>query len=140
VMDYDASRVAVGGAQPRADHLLGAGDAYAIAPTGLHRAQLAYVDNRDFDRAERTDPLLEDWPEFEAEDLGQEPKVNWSYTGAELGVALVSAVKGEGRPALMKRLEAHGLGRPGSERAARLLNIGREQRDWLRENADLLID
>jgi len=138
VMDYDASKVVVGGARPRADHLLGAGDAYAIAPAGLHRAQLAYVDNRDFDKAERTEPELETWPEFEAEDLGQEPQVNWSYSGAELGAALLSAVEGDGRPAMCDRLESHGLGRPGAERAIRLLQLARSQRDWLMTHCDWL--
>ena len=140
VTDYDASKIAVGGAQPRADHLLGAGDAYAIAPAGLHRAQLAYVDAHDFERAERTEPELETWPEFAAEDIGQEPTVNWNYSGQELGVGLLSAIEGDGRPALMRRLEDAGLGRPGSERAARLLQLGRAQRDWLAVNSELIPD
>ncbi len=138
VGDLDASRVAVGDSTPRADRLLGAGDAYTIVPGVIRRVQVAYVDHRDFDDAPRCDPELPEWPEADAEDLGQEVPVRWQYTGAELGCALWSAVLGEGRPALVRRMEEHELGRPGSEKAERLLRLGREQAAWLREHTDLL--
>lgn len=135
VGDFDASRVAVGGRQPRADHLLGAGDCYAVSPAACHRVQGAFVDQRDFDRAKTGDWLFDDWGAYDAEGVGQDlPTANWCYTGSELGVSIVSAKEGEGRPAMVKRLDCAGLGRPGAERAIRLLALGRDTHDWLRQN------
>jgi len=126
VTDPDASRVAVGGASPRADHLLGAGDSYAVSPGACHRVQLAYVDQQDFGAAGYGCFQFPRWPAYCAESVGQELPVGWSYTGAELATAVVSASESEGRPTMINRLRAAGLGRPGAERAIRLLNLGRE--------------
>ncbi|MFZ5919313.1 MAG: FtsK/SpoIIIE domain-containing protein [Chloroflexota bacterium] len=134
VGDPDASRVAVGGSTPRADYLLGAGDCYAVKPGAVHRVQMAYVDQADFERAEAGGPLFTDWPEYDAGQVGQElptDKAGWSYSGPELAVSLVSAAEGEGRPAMVRRLDAAGLGHPGAERAIRLLALGREAHGWL---------
>jgi hypothetical protein len=127
VDDPDASRVAVGGSSPRADYLLGAGDAYVIGPAAVHRIQAAYVGSRDLEAVSSNGWTwqLDEWPDLDAEALGQ-AAVNWSYNGAELAHSLVSAERGEGRPALVDRLESAGLPRPGAERAIRLLNLGRE--------------
>jgi hypothetical protein len=141
VGDADASRVAVGGATPRADHLLGAGDSYTVAPGNCHRVQLAYVDEREITAGENGGPSwrFSRWPEYEPDNIGQElPEVGWSYTGDELGVSLVSAARGEGRPSLVGRLQEAELGRPGSERAARLLQLGRDTHDWLQRNGYVL--
>ena len=140
VTDAEASRVAVGGPRPRADRLLGAGDAYCVAPGAVHRTQLVLVDERDFKQATSEPPLLEQWPEFHAEDLGQEPKVKWAYTGEELAVALLAAWQGHGRTRLEHALQAAGLGRPGAERARRLLQLGREQWKMLRSRGMMLVE
>jgi Flp pilus assembly protein TadB len=100
VLDAKASEVVVGAPAPRADRLTGAGDAYAIGGT-IHRTQLLLVDRRDLDRVERQPPALKEWPEFQAEEIGQEPAVRWSYTGGELAYGLAAAYKGWGRPALV---------------------------------------
>jgi hypothetical protein len=137
VSDPDASRVAVGGRLPRADYLLGAGDAYAVKPGAVHRIQGAYVDQRDFDEAEAGEWVFGTWPDYRPEAIGRDlpqDEVNWSYDGAELAVSIVSASEGEGRPAMVKRLEGAGLDRPGAERAIRLLKLGREAHDWLEDN------
>jgi len=138
VSDPDASRVAVGGNLPRADFLLGAGDCYAVTPRATHRLQAAYVDERDVGQAEQGRWQLEAWPEYCAADLGQDlpvEAVSWSYSGAELGASLVAAAQSppEGRRLLQRRLEEAGLGRPGSDRADRLLGLGREAHRWLLE-------
>lgn len=130
VLDADASKVVVGAPTPRADRLQGAGDAYAIGHT-IYRTQLVLVDHEDLDRAERHPPALEHWPEFEPASVGQEPTVNWSYTGEELAYALRAARRGDGRPTLEDDLERSGLGRPGTPRARRLLRLGREQLEAL---------
>ena len=126
VTDAKASEVVIGGPQPRADHLLGQGDAYCITPRAIHRTQLALVDRRDLQRVEPQPPLLDSWPEFRAEDLSGGPTVKWAYSGEELAEAEIAARLGHGRNRLVQALEAAGLGRPGAERAIRLLNLGRE--------------
>jgi hypothetical protein len=139
VEDPDASRVAIGGKLPRADYLLGAGDAYAVGPGTIHRIQCAFVDNSDVGKAGQGGWLVPEWPEYDAEAIGQElPEVGWSYSGQELAVGLISAAEREGRPTLIKRLDQAGLGRPGSEKAARLLGLGRDAYGQLRHlNWDL---
>jgi hypothetical protein len=135
VDDPDASRVAVGGALPRADQLLGAGDAYTIGPGSCHRVQIAYADDDIDDDGRFGRWEFSRWPMYEPEDpreMGEE--VNWSYTGAELAVSIISAKEGEGRPTMIRRLEEADLGRPGAERAIRLLDLGREAYQWLLDN------
>ena len=137
VSDPDASRVAVGGATPRADYLLGAGDAYAVGPGAVHRIQAAYVDNADFDAVGAGQWDFETWEE-DAESIGQDLPAAGRAPGfgaGELAGALIAAVEGMGRPALVRWLESVDLGRPGSDRAARLLALGREVRDWLNVNS-----
>lgn len=135
VADADASRVAVGGATPRADHLLGAGDCYTVAPGACHRLQCAYVDEREINVAGRGAYQFPTWPDYEPETVGQDlPAAGWSYDGAELGVSIISASENEGRPKMIRRLVAAGLKRPGAERAVRLLRLGRETHDWFQEH------
>ncbi len=130
VLDAKASEVVVGAPAPRADRLTGAGDAYAIGGA-IHRTQLVLVEHGNLERAERQPPVLNEWPEFQAGDVGQEMTVRWGYTGRELAYGLAAAYRGWGRPALVAALESAGLGRPGSERADRLLRLGREQMEGL---------
>jgi hypothetical protein len=134
VLDAKASEVVVGAPLPRADRLQGAGDAYAIGGT-IHRTQLVLVDHRDLDEAERQPPMLDAWPAFEPEAVGQEPTVQWAYDGEELAYSLAVAwgkYDGcTGRPTLVDALEDAGLGRPGVSRARRLLRLGRDQLEAL---------
>jgi len=136
VADSDASRVAVGGRLPRADHLLGAGDCYTVAPGAVHRVQGVYVDNREIAQADSGQRELDEWPEYQAEPIRDLPgqEVGWSYGGPELAVSIISASQGEGRPTMIKRLESASLSRPGAERAIRLLRLGRETHGWLEGN------
>jgi len=140
VSDPDASRVAVGGAMPRADHLLGAGDCYTVGPGTCYRVQGVYIDSREIDAAQHGHYRFPRWPEYEPASIGQDlPTAGWQYTGNELAISLVSAFEDDGRPRLIQRLEAHGLKRPGSQRAARLLRLGRDTRTWLQENGYSLV-
>jgi hypothetical protein len=137
VTDFEASKVAVGDRLPRADHLLGAGDAYCIAPGHVvHRVQLALVDRTDLRQLPQVEPQMEGWPEYQPESVGLLPErsVSWSYTGAELAASVTAAAMGYGRPRLIQLLEQKGLGKPGAERAIRLLSLGREAHDWLEEH------
>jgi len=136
VESYEASEAAVGGPQPRADRLMGQGDAYIVTPQASRRTQLAYIPPREIEHfCQSPAPLLETWPEFDAEAINRLPNDSprWTYNGDELAVALVTVSKSDkaGRGALRDELESAGLGRPGSERAARLLELGRDMRTWL---------
>ncbi len=108
-----------------------------MGPGACHRVQLAYVDERDLAQAGNGAWQFASWPDYDASELGLDlpaSPVSWSYTGAELAVALVSAAEDEGRPALCQRLAAAALGRPGAERAIRLLRLGREAYAWLADH------
>jgi hypothetical protein len=130
--DYKASEVAVGQATPRADWLLGAGDAYAVVPGQVQRVQIAYFERREIDRLLTAQPTIEQWPEYSAEAMPSGSANVATYNGAELAASLINAYQGNGRPALVKALESAGLGKPGNVRADRLLRLGREQYDALR--------
>lgn len=138
VGDPDASRVAVGGQQPRADYLLGAGDAYAVGPGTCHRVQMAYVDQAEISVAAGGEWEIDEWGELDGEavglDLPEQQPAGWAYTGVELAHAVIAASEGEGRPAMIKRLESAGLGRPGVERARRLLALGKETHQVLKNS------
>lgn len=136
--DSDASRVAIGASSPRADFLLGAGDCYTISPGNVNRVQCAFVGDEEIGGAGNGQYIFETWPEFDAEDIGQDlpqrgtagrPRRPLSH--GEIGASLIAAMEGEGRPAFKDRLESAGLGRPGSDRARTLLSLGRQVKDWL---------
>lgn len=125
VLDAKASELVVGSSTPRADYLLGQGDAYVIGGQVVHRTQVALVGRKDLDEQPRQSPQLDQWPEFD-NDFGQEPPER-RYTGEELALALIAAAQGWGRPRLQEAFERAGLSRPGSSKADLLLRLGREQ-------------
>lgn len=135
VTDQDASRVVVGDSLPRADRLMGRGDAYAIIPGHIHRVQLLLVDEAELQLLSREEPLLHAWPEVRPADYGQEPTVHWAYNGSELAWGLIGAAQTPpwGRPRVLQALEEAGLDRPGSERADRLVELTRETATSLSE-------
>jgi DNA segregation ATPase FtsK/SpoIIIE-like protein len=135
VSDAKSSEVAIGQSTPRADWLLGAGDAYAVVPGAVQRLQIAFLTRTELDRLQTGVPELVAWPEFSAESIGQMPVGNVAiYSGAELAVSLINARDDGGRPALVKALESSGLGKPGNVRADRLLRLGRDQLTALRSD------
>lgn len=137
VADAKSSEVAVGQATPRADWLLGEGDAYAVVPGATHRIQVAYITLKEIEPILNNTPLLETWPPLQ---LGAVEKAGniGSFSGAELAVGLVNAHNEGGRPALVHSLEAARAGKPGSERAQRLLALSRAQLQAMRESGWML--
>ncbi|MDX9955945.1 MAG: FtsK/SpoIIIE domain-containing protein [Anaerolineae bacterium] len=125
VTDQDASRVVVGDSLPRADRLMGRGDAYAVIPGHVHRVQLLLIDEAELQAMPREEPSLREWPETNPEDYGAEPTVRWAYSGEELAWGLIGAAQTPqwGRDRLGDALEAAGLARPGAERGIRLLDL-----------------
>lgn len=150
VGDFDASRVAVGGASPRADQLLSKGDSYVITPSQCHRVQGCFVDDKDIARAiydangRAGQWLFQDWPNYDPCDIGggqssggngggyvknagntREP---WSV--GEIAVTLASALVGEGRDAMIDRGTAWGVS-IGSGRGRDLVKVGRAVKSTL---------
>ncbi len=132
VLDAKASEVIIGASTPRADRLVGRGDAYTIAGS-IHRAQLCLVDDHELGQAERQPTPLEAWPPFAPADIGQEPTVQWAYTGEELAYSLKAAHRGNGLPTLRAELEGAGLSKPGYTRGDRLMRLCQEQLQVLGE-------
>ena len=141
VDDYESSRVAVGGRLPRADYLLGAGDAYAVSPSLTHRVQVAYVDAEDWQDKMCQSWIVDNW-DFES-DIGQDlPVKEPQYTEQEITNAMLAGITREGRPTFKRRFENP----PGSNRAGRLLRLGKsvwsnvsqsnELTDWIAEHTN----
>jgi hypothetical protein len=129
VGDAEASRVAVGGPNPRADRLFGCGDCYAVGPTNINRVQVAYVDQGDINgEPERAHEFIE-WPAYEPEDIGQDlpgpGRPATIFTNDQIAVALISAALHEGRGKFEARLRRAGLQVPGTDNLRRLLDDGR---------------
>ncbi len=124
VSDYKASEVAIGQASPRADWLLGSGDAYAVVPGQVQRVQIAYYERREIERMLTSQPRIGEWPVFEADRI--ESQQQGQFVAHELAASLLCAVTGTGRPTMVKR-----LGIRDGDRARRLYRIGHEINDEL---------
>ncbi len=129
VSDDVASRVVIGQSTPRADRLLGAGDAYAVVPGQVQRCQIAYLTKSEIERAETTTPLLTAWPAFNTE---LALPAGWP-AGDEIGAAVLSASREEGRVKFVQKLKSDGLQGMSPERAVKLLKLGREVLDYLQQ-------
>jgi len=126
VLDAKASEVAIGSSQPRADHLLGTGDSYCVVPGAVHRAQLAYIPENDLADLPHSEPILDEWPEFDGECLGTLQESTSGFDELETVVSLMCAHYGKGRPFLKNVLAETGRDKPGSSRASRLLAWGKD--------------
>lgn len=132
VRSFAASSAATGRTSPRLDALLGAGDAYVIAPaaTGeiVERVQVAYVPENQLRMAAVHRPQLEAWPAPDIELLDNGNVVGrppLPFTDIQLGAAIYAASQDYGRPNLQRLLE--GLADPvaGNQRASELVKTGR---------------
>ena len=112
----ESSRAALGQSTPRADWLMGHGDAYCAANGMYHRTQLAYVAPEDL--VLPGSPILADWPcpdvYYNANDLG-------GFTSQELAIGMLSQASGWGRTLIRRQLATVGLtmGKPKIERLRR---------------------
>lgn len=142
VLDAKSSEIAVGASMPRADHLLGAGDAYAVVPGRALRTQLAYIPPKDFANVPASEPMLEEWPPYDSEAAGtlaEENIVNWAYSGEELGAAVWQAHLGHGRRKMTEAMQGEGFDICEGDRAKRLSALGKEAYDWLHEEKGLTL-
>jgi hypothetical protein len=126
VSDAKASEVSIGQSTPRADWLLGAGDAFCVVPGAVVRTQIAYMPKGEIDRALTAIPTLTEWPTFAAEALPS----GWP-TGAELGAAVLSADRNEGRGRFQKSAAARGVKVADNNKAVKLLGLARDVLQWL---------
>lgn len=131
VEDYKASEVVVGGPSPRADYLLGCGDAFAIVPQCYHRLQVARLTDAELATLPHGEPLMENWPGFDAECAGTLMESEMGFDAQETVIALLAAHHNKGRPWLKNTLEAEGRNKPGSSRASRLLAWGKDVNELL---------
>ena len=150
VGDFDASRVAVGGASPRADWLLSKGDTFVVTPSQCHRVQGCFVDDKDiaaaiYDANGRAGQwLFQDWPAYDPCDIGggqssgsngggyvkNSGNTREPWSAEEIAVTLAAALVGEGRDAMIDRGTAWGV--PiGSGRGRDLVKVGRAVKDVL---------
>lgn len=67
VNDWKASEVALGRTTPRADALLGAGDALIAVGSQCERCQIAVYPEPQIERMLIAQPRMAEWPEFDAE-------------------------------------------------------------------------
>jgi len=126
VADAEASRVACGGAQPRADHLLGRGDSYIIKPGVTHRCQVAWFDGEPLPGA----PDMAEWPEADT----ALPNVAGCPIPAEVGAALVAITEGNrGRVAFQRAMAALGVPVNSNDKAVRLSGLAGGALAWLAE-------
>jgi len=126
VTDAKASEVALGMSVPRADRLAMNGDGWLLASSNVcHRVQGAFVDEEDLEKASTSEPELIDWPEFVAEDVGQERHTRFEPARAdEIALAIRAAQSGAGRPTLVRMFEEAGLDVPGTDRMRRIQRMG----------------
>lgn len=132
VEDYDASKVVVGGPSPRADYLLGFGDAFVIVSWCHHRLQVARLTDAELVSLPHGEPLMAEWPAWDAECAGTLPtESETGFDAQETAISLIGAHYNRGRPWLKDALEYETGSRPGSSRASRLLAWGKEVNEFL---------
>jgi len=95
---------------------------------------LAYIPENTLNVINGSQPEQDEWPEYDVEAGGTLEASGPQVSGPEVAVSLVQAHLGTGRPTLVRALENAELGRPGSGRAAWLLDLGRGANGWLNEN------
>ncbi len=141
---YKASEVIVGGNNPRADHLLGAGDSYALVPSATHRVQIAYVPERDLARLRGAGPELDEWPAYDPEAAGTLPETVGSNAFAvspvEAAVSILAAHLGKGQPTVKRMIQDATGSRPGGSRADKLRDYGRAALQWLESEGWMLCE
>lgn len=112
-----ASEVVLGATEPRADHLLGKGDAYIKVPGKIARTQIAMMSQSEILNLPATPLQFEDWPAADpnvigggdSEDLPAVPRGRGNFTQVDprvIAAGLISALHAEGRPAFQKRAES----------------------------------
>ncbi len=129
---YEASAAIFEHPKPRADHLLGAGDAHLVMPGKAERLQIAFIDAHAQAAAGGGEPAMRAWPKYDAGMLnhkgGDDDNTRARpFTVHESVVALHAARAGWGRAKTKNALKtALGYGM-GSERIdERLLPHGDE--------------
>lgn len=136
VTDAKASQVALGVPVPRADKLAMNGDGWLLSSSNVcHRVQGAWIDDNDLEKASTSQPELECWPEFVAEDVGQARHTRFTPARPdELALAIRAAKLGAGRPTLIEMFENEGLDIPGTDRMRRIMRTGADVWAGIREH------
>lgn len=112
VAAYEESAAIVDHPMPRADYLLGCGDAHLVAPGQIERVQLAYPEAPDLRAVTGGEPQWSRWPGFDASLLdGDDSGMDRAepFTNEEALVALKAALSGWKREKV-KRIIRDALG------------------------------
>ncbi len=133
---FEASRVLIGQARPRADQLLGAGDCYAITEKAVQRLQTAYIPRRELEAQRGGAPELTEWPAFDPEALGTLPETvgrnTFVVSPVEAAACLLVAHQGYGQNRVKQLLHEATGQTPGGSRADKLRDYGRTAYQWLK--------
>ncbi len=124
VADQSASQVAVGQPSPRADRLLGKGDAYVVTTGSVHRVQIAYMTEGEIGRKLHASPQFSVWPPFDPSiiESGQQlPAGSAGFAPQEIAASITCSAREMGRPSMLKMLEMR-----DGDRARKLYKLGRE--------------
>ena len=126
----EASRVAVGKSDPRADYLSGAGDSYIIGPKHVMRTLLMFVDDTDFRRLPAGPNQFDTWPTWQPETVRSDPG---DFSVQEIALSLLAASmrnpttgRAYGRPALRNWVHEITGHKPGGSRSQRLQRLGKD--------------
>lgn len=132
VTDADASRVALGRSTPRADALLGCGDAWIVrGGDECQRCQIARFDERRIDAMQIGHRQFDDWPEYNAED---DLPDRWpSAEELSAAIVLLNVDSTIGRQRFIAALKAPPFNLPGmsNDRANNLLKYARQVNESL---------
>lgn len=123
--DWKSSEVVIGDTTPRADKLLGAGDAYAVVPESVVRLQVAYMRDNELAALNTGSPEMDEWPDvdYPATEAAERLK---PYTAKEIALGIAHARDGAGRDSLKQRFVDNGLAMPGNPKATAVRDYGRE--------------
>lgn len=141
VKSYQASEAIVGEPTPRADCLQPKGDAYIIGNSGgspvCERVQIAYVPEETLSEFCKGTPDLMEWPVYDNDDGGSQvgrPAIQ--FTNEQIAAAVLAARNGWGRGRLSKLLEQIDSRIAGTDPLRRLLELGQDINDVIRELAN----
>ena len=138
VTDNAASQAAIGDSVPRADYLLDAGDSYTGRIHSYHRTQLVMVD-REIEAASNGYAWqFDEWPAYDPHTVGRElssgnggGRVREPWTAGELATAMAAAIRGWGRPNMLKYIAPDLAPDLGETRGRDVLDLAREVCDLL---------
>lgn len=130
VTGFDESEAALDHSTPRADYLLGVGDAHLAAPGQVERLQLAYAEDDYIAAVTGHAPAFRNWPQFDAGRLARaedDTSRAQPFSNQEAVIAMAAAKFGWGKDKTNRILgDMLGYGMGSDRIRERLLPLGEE--------------